>query len=244
MYPCSVPFVSFFSLPKCVDEVKTFKLQARHTLSLITASFQTLAIRLAASIAICIPFSGAQARSYIPSECGTYVQCQPALHSDAPLNGQQQCVNYDKPHIKVMIATWKNDLLDGYFWCGNDEGVKRIETNFRRGAIHGLFKANYGTSAGWTYQQMHKDGKPEGLGRRQMNNDFSAVVFYRDGQRHGYELHLDPQNRIHKLGDCHVDEGQSAGSVCRDSVSRIRGGVAGLQDRRSESQGTGAEQVG
>lgn len=130
------------------------------------------------------------------------------------MNGQQVCVNHDKPHVKVMIANWKNDLLDGYFWCGNDEGDKRIETHFRRGAVHGQYKANYSNSPGWTHQQTYQDGKLEGLERRQMNNNHYALAFYKDGKRHGYELHMDPQDRIHKLDDCHVAGRRSPPEAC------------------------------
>lgn len=191
-----------------------FSTRTFHSFS--AGGFRTTAPWLAAILVLCMPSHVAQARSYIPSECGTYVQCAPASHPETTLNGQQICVNYDKPHIKVMIVNWKNDLLDGYFWCANDEGVKRVETNFRRGDIHGLYKANYGTSAAWTHQQMYKDGKPEGLQRRQMNNDYTALAFYKDGKRHGYELHLDPQDRIHKLDDCHVAGRRSPPEACAD----------------------------
>lgn len=145
-----------------------------------------------------------QTRSYIPSQCGTRTLCIPERIPGKLLNGSQTCVNYDKRDIKTIVANWKDDFLEGYFWCANDDGIPQVEANYLHGELEGTYKEYSQSLKDWGFEQTYKNGKREGFSRKKRRDGHFTVAFYRDDKRHGYELVVDAQNRIKQTTDCTV----------------------------------------
>lgn len=141
--------------------------------------------------------------------------CTPARTPGVAFNGSQSCVNFDKREVKVMLASWKNDLLDGYFWCANDDGIPQLEANYRHGKFHGKYQEYDSSLKDWGLQQDFKSGMREGISRKKLRNGEFMITFYINDKRHGYELIVDAKNQIKQTPrDCSVLGRRSPAEEC------------------------------
>jgi antitoxin component YwqK of YwqJK toxin-antitoxin module len=143
-------------------------------------------------------------RSLIPSPCSTMKFCVPERAPGHELNGNQSCVNYDKRDVKVMVSSWKNDLLEGYFWCASDDGTPQIEANYSHGELHGKYREYDSRLKDWALEQEFKNGMRFGISRKKLSKDDFIVSQYINGQRQGYELLVDAKNQIKQVRDCMI----------------------------------------
>lgn len=171
-----------------------------------------IAALLGGSLAAC-PWI-ATAKSYLPSGCGTYVVCKESKNTKGELDGPQTCVNARDDKIVVIKANWRNDLLVGDFWCGNDEGEPRVKARYKDGQLDGEYQEYDSGQRDWALTQNYRAGKREGLSSRRLPDGKRLVSNYKDDKQYGYELVLNADGGILAKQRCQIDNQTRDRAVC------------------------------
>ncbi len=152
--------------------------------------------------------------TYIPSGCSTLTSCEQRKNEKGELNGPQKCVNAYKKEIIVIKANWKNDKLEGDFFCAKDEGEPFIQAYYKNGEFDGLYKEYDSSLKAWGLEQHYSAGKREGIAKRMLSGDRLRITNYKNDQAHGFTIILDKDKKILNLLDCEVENKRLKSEDC------------------------------
>ncbi len=154
------------------------------------------------------------AKSYLPSGCGTYVKCNTNGKYGEPLNGPQTCFNAGNDKIKIIEALWKNDLLEGHFWCGSDEGTPKVKAQYVNGELDGEYQEYDPKLKTWGLTQFYKKGQQEGFKTRLLPDGRKLVSLYKNDKQLGYEIVLNSDGTIHSKRQCKINGASAKAEDC------------------------------
>lgn len=145
------------------------------------------------------------ARTQIPLECSTLIECDLKPNDNDHLNGVQTCYNPYKKDILVRKGTWNKDLLEGEFLCNDDSGNPMIKAIYKEGKLHGKFQKYLSQFNNWGYEQYYKDGLREGLHKEQVKENLWSIRLFAMDKPNGWELLIDKDNKVITKRNCELN---------------------------------------